>query len=304
MRDNLSENSPQKTVASGVPETSVEFFPVNGLVKERALMTAAHALKRFSPDYLTVTCGAGGDGGRGTLEWAERLIELTEVPTACHFTLCSFTTQNEVLAACDGLWAQGIRHLVLLRGDAAGDDNGLAGFGSVADAVRAIRRRHAFEISVSAYPEVHPKAQDAARDLDVLAAKQDAGARRAITQFFFDNADFYRFRDRAEARGIRLPLVPGIMPITNFAKISNFSKGCGARVPDELGKRFAAAGDDKSAQSDVARAVVEAQVRDLAANDVDAIHVYSMNRVDLTADTLRAFQACFDGKTDEVRLFA
>ncbi len=251
----------------------------------------------FEPDFQTVTFGAGGTATEGSFEWSTRLSELTDVPTASHLTLSYFDDADAVFAFTDSLWDAGIRHLVLLRGDPAPGRKGLAGFESVADALRALRYRKRWEISVSAYPEVHPLAENRIADLDVLRAKQNAGAARAITQFFFDNADFYRFRDEAEEAGVRLPLVPGIMPIANFDKIASFAGNCGASIPQWLRDRFAEAGDDKAKQSDVARDVVEAQVRDLAANGVDAIHVYSMNRVDLTADAIRAFQNCFTGQS-------
>ncbi len=281
----------------GKAEISIEYFPASGLVAERALMTGAHALRRFEPDFQTVTFGAGGTATDGSFEWSTRLAELTDVPTASHLTLSHFTSSEDVFAFTDKLWNAGIRHLVLLRGDPAPGRSGLAGFASVAAALRTLRRRKGWEVSVSAYPEVHPLAESDSADLDVLRAKQEAGAARAITQFFFDNADFYRFRDDADKAGIRLPLVPGIMPIGNFDKIASFARKCGAGVPDWLRDRFSEAGDDKAKRSDVARDVVETQVRDLAANGVDAIHVYSMNRVDLTADAIRAFQASFNGQS-------
>ena len=281
----------------GKAEVSIEYFPASGLVAERALMTGAHALRRFEPDFQTVTFGAGGTATDGSFEWSTRLAKLTDIPTASHLTLSHFEDAACVFAFTDRLWDAGIRHLVLLRGDPAPGRKGLAGFESVAAALRALRHRKSWEISVSAYPETHPLAQGRVADLDVLRAKQNAGAARAITQFFFDNSDFYRFRDEAGKAGVHLPLVPGIMPIGNFDKIASFAENCGASVPDWLRKRFAEAGDDKAKRSDVARDVVETQVRDLAANGVDAIHVYSMNRVDLTADAIRAFQNCFTGQS-------
>lgn len=287
---------------SGKPVVSIEYFPADGLIKERALATGAHALRRFDPDFQTVTFGAGASPVDGSFEWSTRLLQLTEVPTASHLTLCTFATKAELFNFTDELWQAGIKHLVMLRGDAADDNGGLGEFDSVADAVRALRKRRGWEISVSCYPETHPKAENRAADIAVLLDKQRAGASRAVTQFFFDNADFYAFREEARAAGVTIPLIPGIMPILNAEKIFSFAEGCGAKVPADLRKRFAACGDDKAKRSDVAREFVQEQVRDLAENGVKALHVYSMNRVDLTADAIRAFQACFDGRETRAKL--
>ena len=136
----------------------------------------------------------------------------------------------------------------------------------------------------------------------MLLEKQVAGTDRAITQYFFDNADFYRFRDRAEARGLRMPLVPGVIPIANFERIKGFSEKCGARVPDAFEAFYTDCGDDRAKHTDVSRGIIERQVVDLAQNGVDAIHIYTLNRTDLAADAIRAFQAQFDGQTAAPKL--
>ena len=272
------------------PVVSVEYFPPRGLSAERSLMTGAHALRRFSPSYQTVTFGAGGSAVEGSLDWSIRLQSLNEVPTASHIALCHFDREGLVKFAED-LWGQGIQRLVVLRGDAG---TNLAGFDSVADAISAIKALYPFDISVAAYPEVHPLAKSREADMQNLIAKQNAGADRAITQYFFDNEDFYRFRDAAEKSGFRRDIVPGVIPIANFERIQEFSKKCGARIPERFHDLFAAAGDDKAKQSAVSRSLIEEQVRDLAQNDVTAIHIYTLNRVDLTADAIRAFQGEFD----------
>ncbi|MEL7273647.1 MAG: methylenetetrahydrofolate reductase [Pseudomonadota bacterium] len=285
---------------SGIGQFSLEFFPPKGLPAERALVTGAHALRRFKPAFQTVTFGAGGTATDGCFEWCDQLQNLTETPTASHLALCHFENSAELMAFADRLWDADIKHLVVLRGDVEADDGiGCAGYNSVAEAVTALKKRHKFTISVSAYPEVHPKAESLDADIAVLLDKQKAGADRAITQFFFDNEDFYRFRERCEKAGLRIPLVPGIIPINNFDRIRGFSEKCGASVPATFEERFVAAGDDKAAQTDVARAIVEEQVRDLARNGVRHIHIYTLNRVDLAADTIRAFQAEFSGESDE-----
>jgi methylenetetrahydrofolate reductase (NADPH) len=285
----------------GRPRISIEYFPARGVVKERALMTAAHALRNFQPDFQTVTFGAGGTGTDGSFEWSVQLLNVANIPTASHITLSHFRTRDELFAFTDELWEVGIRGLVVLRGDPGEGRDGLCGYGGVAEAVSDLKGLHKWDISVSAYPETHPLAESGQADIEVLRAKQEAGADRAITQFFFDNSDFYAFRDRAEKAGITIPIVAGIMPIVNFKNITRFAEGCGARVPSQIADAFAVCGDDKERHSNVARRIVGEQVRDLAANGVDAIHVYSMNRVDLTADAIRAFQSCFEEEVEELR---
>ncbi|MGI9357189.1 MAG: methylenetetrahydrofolate reductase, partial [Rhizobiaceae bacterium] len=206
---------------SGKPSVSLEFYPPKGVPAHRALMTGAYALKRFAPAFQTVTFGACGSATDGTFDIATKLQALNDVPTACHIALCRFD-RNSLQDYAGKLWEFGIERLVVLRGDAT-DGDGLKDFASVAVAVRLLKTWYPFDISVSAYPEVHPKAQSADSDIDVLLEKQAAGADRAITQYFFDDADFYRFRDRAEARGLRMPLVPGVIPIANFERIKGFS---------------------------------------------------------------------------------
>ena len=275
------------------PAVSVEYFPPKGLSGERALMTGAHALRRFDPAYQTITFGAGGSAAEGSLDWAIRLQKLNEVPTACHIALCHFD-QDSLKEFADELWVNDIKRLVVLRGDGPLEgDNELKGIGSVAEGVRLLKKCHSFDVSVAAYPEIHPKAGSLTADLDALIAKQDAGANRAITQYFFTNDDFYRFRDLAVKHGFRKEVVPGIIPITNFGKIKEFSENCGATVPAHFEDMFAMAGDDKAKQTEVARAIVEGQVRDLAQNGVRSLHIYSLNRVDLTADAIRAFNGEF-----------
>ena len=289
----------------GQPIVSLEYFPPRGLSSERSLMTGAHALRRFSPAYQTVTYGAGGSETDGSFDWSVRLQNLNEVPTAAHIALCHFSRESLIRFAED-LWEQGIERLVVLRGDAGGDAGGdgsgdLAGFGSVADAVAALKKLYPFDISVAAYPEVHPLATSREADIRNLIAKQDAGADRTITQYFFDNEDFYRFRDAAEKQGFRREIVPGVIPIASFERIKVFSQKCGARIPEHFHTLFAEAGDDKAAQSAVSRRLIEEQVRDLAQNGVSSLHIYTLNRVDLTADAIRAFQGEFDQNLEAFR---
>ncbi len=287
-------------LVSGKPTVSLEYFPPKGVSAHRGLMTGAYALKRFRPAYQTVTFGADGSATDGTFDIATKLQALNDVPTACHIALCRFDRPG-LMDYAEKLWEFGIERLVVLRGDAVDGDD-MNHFSSVAEAVSLLKKRHPFDISVSAYPEVHPKAVSADADIDVLLEKQAAGADRAITQYFFDNADFYRFRARAEERGLRIPLVPGVIPIANFERIKSFSEKCGARVPDEFEALYADCGDDRAKHTDVSRGIIERQVADLARYDVDAIHIYTLNRTDLTADAIRAFEAQFDGEAARPKL--
>jgi len=285
---------------SGKPSVSLEYFPPKGVSGHRALMTGAYALRRFEPSFQTVTFGADGSATDGTFEIATKLQALNDVPTACHIALCRFDRYS-LQNYADRLWEFGIERLVVLRGDAVEGD-GLRDFPSVAEAVRLLKLRHPFEISVSAYPEVHPMAVSEDADIEVLLEKQAAGADRAITQYFFNNADFYRFRDRAEKVGLRIPLVPGVVPIANFERIKGFSKKCGSSVPDAFEELYAGCGDDRAKHTEVSRGIIERQVADLARNGVDAVHIYTLNRTDLTADAIRAFEAQFDGETARPKL--
>ena len=284
----------------GKPSVSLEYYPPKGVPAHRALMTGAYALKRFEPAFQTVTFGADGSATDGTFDIVTKLQALNDVPTACHIALCRFDRYS-LQDYAEKLWEFGIERLVVLRGDSENGD-GLEHFASVAEAVRLLKKCHPFDISVAAYPEVHPKAQSADSDIDVLLEKQTAGADRAITQYFFDNADFYRFRDRAENAGLRIPLVPGVIPIANFERIKGFSEKCGAGVPEAFEGLYAVCGDDRAKHTDVSRGIIERQVADLAQNGVDAIHVYTLNRTDLTADAIRAFEAQFDGEAARPKL--
>jgi len=273
------------------PRVSFEYFPPKSIPAERALMTAAHALRRFQPEFQTMTFGAGGSAIEEGLDWPQRLQGLNDIPTAAHIALCRFPTKAELSAQLDTLVEQGIKHLVVLRGDAHG---GLCGFEDLPQGIAWLKQNYTFTMSVACYPETHPMADSPSADMDVLLAKQAAGADRAITQFFFDNEHFYSFRDRAERKGFYKEIVPGILPISNFSRVTEFAQNCGSNVPQRIVDAFEACGDDKEKQTDLAREIVCKQVEDLANNGVDAIHIYTLNRVDLAADAARAFQ-----KTDD-----
>lgn len=274
------------------PSISLEYFPATAVSSRRGLDTCAHALRRFDPIYQTVTFGADGGERETTVECALHLERLTEVPTATHLTLCAFDRAG-FTQHLDRLSELGIRRLVLLRGDGRSEEgDGLASFSSVAEAVTFAKARHDFDVTVAAYPEPHPKAASAGADLDVLVGKFDAGADRAVTQFFFETETFLRFRDELARRRPEANLVAGVMPITSFTQTSSFAAKCGVVLPEALRSRFGSV--DPSDHTALAREIVEQQVRELANEGETRLHVYTMNRVDLTADALRAF-------TDAVR---
>ncbi|HET8729362.1 MAG TPA: methylenetetrahydrofolate reductase [NAD(P)H], partial [Alphaproteobacteria bacterium] len=223
---------------------SFEFFPPKTEKMEETLWTSIRRLAPLSPRFVSVTYGAGGTTRERTHATVARIHQETRLTAAAHLT-CVAATREEIDAVARAYWRTGIRHVVALRGDPPDDSFGghaykphPGGYRYAADLVEGLRQVADFEISVAAYPEVHPSAPGADFDLDNLKRKVDAGATRAITQFFFDNDAYLRFRDRAAAAGIRVPIVPGILPITNFARTVQFARACGARIPGALAELF------------------------------------------------------------------
>lgn len=274
---------------------SFEFFPPKGLAAERAVMTGSHALRHLKPVAHSVTCAAGSeDAGPemfdDTLVWSRMLQSLTGVPSAAHVPLSIFG-RDALERALDALEVEEIDRIVLLRGDAGTGADCFAGYGSVAEALAAIKRKRRFDVGVAAYPEVHPKAASPTADLDVLLAKIDAGADRIITQYFFEEGDFLRLRDAVERARPRAVLTAGIMPVRDFARIARFSERCGAGIPDWMRRDFDSIADDREASSDMARRLICRQVEGLAREGVRDIHIYTLNRVDLAADAVRAFRS-------------
>lgn len=268
---------------------SFEFFPPKTEEMEASLWSAFERLAPFGPRFASVTYGAGGSTRDRTHRIVTRIRRESGVEPAAHLT-CVDASRAAVQEVIDAYLKAGVRHIVALRGDPT-DGVGSAyvphpqGFQSTADLVSAIRRSGDIEVSVSAYPEKHPESGDIDADIDVLAAKVDAGATRAITQFFFNNAHFYRYRDRLQKRGIDIPVVPGILPISNFAQAARFAASCGTEVPDWLAARFEGLDDDPETRRLVAATVVADQVFDLAANGVGDFHFYTLNRAELVYAT-------------------
>jgi methylenetetrahydrofolate reductase (NADPH) len=239
---------------------------------------------------MSVTYGAGGSTRERTHDIVERIQSETGAPVAAHLT-CVGAHRDEVDAVARRYWQAGIRHIVALRGDTIDGASRYAphpgGYAFAVDLVRGLKRIAAFEISVAAYPEVHPEAASASADLDNLKRKVAAGADRAITQFFFDVEVFLRFRDRIGAAGIGVPLVPGILPVTDFGQVARFAQRCGASVPAWLGRLFDGLDDDPDARRLIGAAVAAQQCRSLAREGVRDFHFYTLNRADLSYATCR-----------------
>jgi len=267
-------------------QVSFEFFPPGDDKMEQTLWTSIQRLAPLRPRFVSVTYGADGSTRERTHQVVARVNAETTLTAAPHLT-CIGTDRAHILEIARGYWDSGVRHIVALRGDApqgtgAGYRPHPGGFDFAVDLVRGLRDVGDFEISVAAYPEVHPEAPSAAFDLDNLKAKLDAGAKRAITQFFFDGAVFLRFRERCAAAGITASLVPGILPITRMPQMLRFAQRCGAQVPEWLRSRFDGLEEDADTRRMIAAAFAIDQVETLVREGVNEFHFYTLNRADLT----------------------
>lgn len=264
---------------------SFEFFPPKTAEMEAQLWSAIRRLAPLRPHFVSVTYGAGGSTRDRTHATVKRIVEETELKPAAHLT-CVGAPRDDVDSVIRQYWDAGVRHIVALRGDMPEAGQAYCaharGYESTAELVRAIRKIAPFEISVSAYPEKHPDSASLEWDIDVLKAKVDAGASRAITQFAFDIDVFLRLRDRAHRAGIDVPIVPGLMPTTNFKGISRMAKRCGASVPDWLAALYDGLDDDLESRKLVASAVLVEQVRELKHEGFDQFHFYTLNQAELT----------------------
>ncbi len=266
------------------PKLSFEFFPPKTEALENQLWACVRRLAPLRPRFVSVTYGAGGSTQARTHATVSRILRESPLTPAAHLT-CVDAPRAEVDRVAREYWDAGVRHIVALRGDPpAGADRYEAhpeGYAYAADLVEGLRRIAPFEISVAAYPETHPTALSADHDIDNLKRKIDAGATRAITQYFFDTDVYLRFLDRCAAAGITVPIVPGILPVTNFAQVRKFSAMCGAGVPDWLAHLFDGLDNDPETRRTVSAVVAAEQVRLLQANGVDEFHFYTLNRPDL-----------------------
>ena len=267
-------------------KVSFEFFPPKTDEMEATLWHSIERLAPLSPSFVSVTYGAGGSTRERTHATVKRLIAETPLAPAAHIT-CVAATRAEVDAVIDAYAEVGVRHIVALRGDpVAGIGTPYiphpGGYDHAADLVAGIKRRHpAIAVSVSGYVERHPESRDWPTEIDNLKRKVDAGADQVITQFFFDNDFFDAYVERVRAAGVRIPIVPGLVPVHNFKLVARFAERAGASVPSWLAQRFEGLDDDPATRQLVAAAVAAEQVLDLVDRGVTDFHFYTMNRADL-----------------------
>jgi methylenetetrahydrofolate reductase (NADPH) len=264
---------------------SLEFPPPRDEHAFQQTRKAITKLESLEPDFASVTYGAGGSTRERTHATVKRILAQTPLTPAAHLT-CVAATRGEIDTIIRDYWASGVRHIVALRGDPPGGaDERYAphpgGYANAAELVAGIKAIADFEVSVSAYPEKHPDSPTVAADIDMLKAKVDAGASRAITQFFFENDHYFRYLERVRTRGINIPIVPGILPVLNFTQTRTFAERCGALVPYWLAQRFEGLDDDPATRKLIAAAVAAEQVLDLVDRGVTDFHFYTMNRADL-----------------------
>lgn len=270
---------------SGDAEISFEFFPPKTEKMEEQLWDSVVTLEPLAPRFVSVTYGAGGTTRERTHNTVARIAKETSIPAAAHLT-CVEASRDEIAEVAHAYWEAGVRHIVALRGDPPNAGGTFEphpdGYASAAELVEGLRKLHPFEISVSAYPETHPEALSAQTDIDFLKRKLDAGASRAITQFFFEPETFFRFRDAVAAAGIDPEIVPGIMPVSNFAAIQRMSNLTGTAIPDWMAHLFEGLDDHPSARQLVAATIAAEMCRRLYAGGVRQFHFYTLNRAELS----------------------
>ncbi len=282
---NPTQSAPGPACATRPPvAVSFEFFPPADEAMAQTLWASVQRLAPLAPRFVSVTYGADGSTRERTHNVVTRILRETPLTVAPHLT-CVGAGRGEVLDIARRYWDEGVRHIVALRGDPPAGSAGYVphpdGFAYAADLVAGLRTVGDFEVSVAAYPEVHPEAPSAAFDVDNLKRKQDAGATRAITQFFFDNDRYLRFRDECVAGGVTMGIVPGLLPITRFPQLKRFAARCGASVPAWLEERFDGLEDDAETRKMIAAAVAIEQAARLRREGVDEFHFYTLNRAEL-----------------------
>jgi methylenetetrahydrofolate reductase (NADPH) len=266
-------------------QVSFEFFPPKSQEGEGAFWQTVKRLEGVKPIFVSVTYGAGGSTRHRTLSTVRQIAQGTKLSVAGHLT-CVDASKAEVDEVVRNFAEAGVRHIVALRGDSpsgvgAKFEPHPQGYGNAADLIGGIRALGDFEISVAAYPEKHPESFTLEVDLAMLAAKVDNGATRALTQFFFDNSAYLRFLDRARARGIKIPIVPGILPVTNFGRVKEFAFRCGTTIPAAFARRFDGLDSDPETTKLVAVATAAEQVEALRREGVNQFHFYTLNRAEL-----------------------
>ncbi len=274
------------------PTVSFEFFPPKTDHGRAHLLDTVRDLAVLGPSFMTVTYGAGGSTRAWTQHMAVRIQEETKIPTAAHLT-CVNTSREGITDIARDLWAGGVKHIVALRGDIPKEDAPLnykdfSYYHYANELISGLKTLHDFEISVAAYPEKHPEAPDLQADILNLKRKCEAGAARAITQFFFDVDVYLNFVELAQAAGIRTPIVPGLLPVADFGKMLRFAASCQANVPEWMHDRFAGLEDRPEEAARVGAEILTEQCRKLIAAGASHIHFYTLNRADLTAEACKA----------------
>ncbi|TPE59083.1 methylenetetrahydrofolate reductase [NAD(P)H] [Sandaracinobacter neustonicus] len=285
--EDLAAGAPLYADLPGDIEVSFEFFPPKTEKMAETLWSSVQTLAPLKPRFVSVTYGAGGTTRERTHATVARIVAETDIPAAAHLT-CVDASKDEIAAVADAYWEAGVRHIVALRGDPPVKDGQFQkfvahpqGYRDAADLVAGLAARHPFELSVGAYPETHPEAASAEADLAHLKRKLDAGASRAISQFFFEPEAFFRFRDRAAAAGITADLVPGILPVASFANVQRMAGQCGTHIPDWMARLFGGLDDKPEARQLVAATIAAEMVRRLYAGGVRHFHFYTLNRAEL-----------------------
>jgi methylenetetrahydrofolate reductase (NADPH) len=275
----------------GLPTLSFEFFPPKTEAGFASLFQTINELHPLKPSYVSVTYGAGGSTRQKTVGLVERIQNELAIRSMAHLT-CVGHAAEDLGAILDGLWQSGIRNVLALRGDPPnGQSQFIAtdgGFANANSLVEFARRRHDFCIGVAGYPEGHPQCLNKTRDLEHLKQKVDAGANFVITQLFFDNEDFYRFRDAARAMGLHAPIIAGLMPILNLGQIKRFIGMCGAKIPHPLLTHLESLEADPLAVYDAGVEYAIKQCQDLLDHDVDGLHFYTLNKSKATVQVCEA----------------
>jgi len=278
-------------LGKGKPTISFEFFPPKSEVGFSQLYQTIEDLRPLKPSYVSVTYGAGGSTRQKTVDLVQKIQNEIKIRSMAHLT-CVGHTADEIGGILDDLWKFGIRNVLALRGDPpAGQTAFVATEGGFANAdalAGYVRGRHDFCIGVAGYPEGHPQCLNKSRDLEYLKRKVDNGGNFVVTQLFFDNADFYRFRDDARAMGIKAPIVAGIMPITNVSQIKRFVSMCGAKIPHRLLTKLESVEGNPETVHKYGADYATMQCRDLLFNDVDGLHFYTLNKSKATVDIVKA----------------
>ncbi|MBC26879.1 MAG: methylenetetrahydrofolate reductase [NAD(P)H] [Rhodospirillaceae bacterium] len=270
---------------------SFEFFPPASEKMEKSLWKAAGLLAPLKPKFVSITYGAGGSTRDRTHLTVKHLQEMTGLEPAAHLT-CVGATIEEVNTVIRGYWEVGVRHIVALRGDPPNGTSGRykphpSGYENAAALTAGIRGIGDFFISVAAYPETHPESPSPAADIEMLKRKTEAGAKQAITQFFFNPEHFFRYRDQVAAAGISIPIIPGIIPVFNLARIKSFAAKCGTEVPSWLDERFIGLDDDVASRKGVAADIATELCQELRSEGVEQFHFYTLNQADLTLEICR-----------------